>query len=35
MDNAAAAERDLLNQQLNVLSRRIELDLLLGNTPGI
>jgi outer membrane protein TolC len=34
MDNAAAAERDVLTQQLNVLSRRIELDLLLGNTPG-
>jgi outer membrane protein TolC len=34
MDGASAAERDLLNQQLNVLNRTIALDLLLGNRPG-
>jgi hypothetical protein len=34
MESAAAAERELLAQQLNVLSRTNELDRLLGNLPG-
>jgi outer membrane protein TolC len=34
LDDASAAERDVLTQQLNVLSRRIALDQLLGTTPA-
>jgi outer membrane protein TolC len=34
VDGASQTERDVLNQQFNVLSRRIALDQLLGNRPG-
>ena len=35
IDGAAQSQRDLLNQQLNVLTRTIALEQLLGNTPSL
>jgi hypothetical protein len=34
VDAASDAERNVLTQQLNVLSRQLVLDQLLGNRPG-